>query len=70
MSLSIYHPNEKMYILCDTRTKITIENMSTPPKLQIKWFIELDKYQGMNRKIMEKKGIWSEFQMMKAKGRV
>ena len=66
LSLSVYHPNEKMFILCDTKTKEIIDNMTPQPKLQITWFIELDKYDGMNRQIMERKGNWSEFQMSKA----
>jgi hypothetical protein len=66
LSLSIYHPNEKIFILSDTKTKKIIDNMSPKPKLNITWFIELDKYDGMNRQIMESKGIWSEFQMAKA----
>jgi hypothetical protein len=66
LSLSVYHPNEKMFILCDTKTKEIIDNMTPQPKLQIEWFIELDKYDGMNRQIMERKGNWSEFQMSKA----
>ena len=66
LSLSVYHPNEKMFILCDTKTKEIIDNMTPQPKLQIDWFIELDKYDGMNRQIMERKGNWSEFQMSKA----
>ena len=66
LSLSVYHPNEKIYIICDTKTKEIIDNMTPQPKLQINWFIELDKYDGMNREIMTKKGIWSDFQMSKA----
>ena len=66
LSLSVYHPNEKMYILCDKKTKEIIDIMTPQPKLQIKWFIELDEYDGMNRTMMEKKGIWGKFQMSKA----
>jgi hypothetical protein len=66
LSLSVYHPNEKMFILCDTKTKAIIDNMTPQPRLQITWFVELDKYDGMNRQIMEKKGIWSDFQMAKS----
>ena len=66
LSLSVYHPNEKMYILCDTKTKEIVDIMTPQPKLQIKWFIELDEYDGMNRQMMEKKGIWDKFQMSKA----
>ena len=66
LSLSVFHPNEKMFILCDTKTKSIIDNMTPKPKLNITWFIELDKYDGMNRQIMTEKGIWSDFQMAKA----
>jgi hypothetical protein len=51
LSLSVFHPNEKMFILCDTKTKTIIDNMTPPPRLQMTWFIELDKYDGMNRSI-------------------
>jgi len=67
LSLSLYHPNEKIYILTDTKTKTIIDNITPQPKLDILWFIELDKYDGMNRQIMEAKGIWSDFQMAKAR---
>jgi hypothetical protein len=66
LSLSVFHPNEKMFILCDTKTKYIIDNMTPQPRLNITWFIELDKYDGMNRQIMTEKGIWSDFQMAKA----
>lgn len=66
LSLSIYHPNEKIYILTDTKTKNYIDTITPQPKLDIHWFIELDMYDGMNRQIMERKGIWSKFQMSKA----
>jgi len=66
LSLSVFHPNEKMFILCDTKTKEIVDNMTPQPRLQITWFVELDKYDDMNRQIMEQKGIWSEFQMAKA----
>jgi len=67
LSLSVFHPNERIFILCDTKTKEIIDNMTPQPSLQITWFVELDKYDGMNRQIMTKKGIWDEFQMSKAK---
>lgn len=66
LSLSVFHPNEKMFILCDTKTKEIVDNMTPQPRLQITWFVELDKYDGMNRDIMTRKGIWDEFQMSKA----
>lgn len=66
LSLSVYHPNEFIYILCDTKTKEIVDNITPQPKLQIVWFIELDDYNGMNREIMTKNGTWSDFQMSKA----
>ena len=66
LSLSVYHPNQTIYILSDTKTKEIIEKITPQPKLNIKWIIELDKYDGMNRTSMEKQKIWSEFQMGKA----
>lgn len=65
LSLSVYHPNEKIYIISDTKTKESIEQMTPKPRLQIIWFIELDIYDGMNREIMVDKGLWNEFQMAK-----
>ena len=67
LSLSLYHPNEKIYIMSDTKTKNTIENITPKPLLDIHWFVELDEYDGLNRFEMEKKGIWCDFQMSKAK---
>lgn len=66
LSLSVYHPNETIYILSDTKTKDIIDNITPKPKLNMVWYVELDKYDGMNRQIMEKKNIWSDFQMSKA----
>jgi hypothetical protein len=40
--------------------------MTPTPRLQIKWFIELDKYDDMNRQEMTNAGIWGDFQMGKA----
>ena len=67
LSLSIFHTNEKIYIICDTKTKEIIGEMTPQPRLQIAWHIELDKYDGMDRQQMENRGVWSEFQMAKAK---
>jgi hypothetical protein len=66
LSLSLFHPNAKVYILTDTKTKQIISEITPPPKLIINFFIELDNYDGMNRQIMENKGVWSDFQMSKA----
>ena len=66
LSLSIFHPNAKIYILTDLKTKQIISKVTPYPKLDIIFYTELDKYDGMNRDIMEKKGVWSDFQMSKA----
>ena len=66
LSLSLYHPGEKVHCLVDSKTKKTIDESTPKIKLNIRWHVKLDKYSGMNRRQMEQKGIWSEFQMMKA----
>jgi len=66
LSLSLFHRDETIYILTDTKTKDIILHLTPQPKLNIVWIIELDKYDGMNREIMEKNGVWSDFQMSKA----
>lgn len=67
LSLSIYHPNETIFIISDSKTKDEIEKITPQPKLNIIWFVELDSYSGMDRFTMDKKGIWSKFQMSKPK---
>ena len=66
LSLSIHHPNSNVYIMCDSETKKNIDNLTPQPKLNIKWFEELNKYSNMNRSQMEQNGLWSNFQMAKA----
>ena len=66
LSLSIYHEYEKIYVICDTRTKQLVDIMTPRPRLQIAWHVELDKYDCMDRKQMESLGIWSDFQMSKS----
>ena len=53
--------------MSDTKTKKSIEEMTPQPRLNIKWFIELDEYDGMNRMIMERKGLIKEFWNNKAR---
>lgn len=65
LSLSLYHTDETIYIMSDSKTQKSIEEMTPQPRLNIKWFIELDEYDGMNRMIMVDKGLWSKFQMSK-----
>ena len=67
LSLSIYHKNEKIYIMCDSKTKTYIENSTPQSQLQITWFIELDKYDGMDRQKMEKNKTFGEFLRNKMK---
>jgi hypothetical protein len=66
LSLSIYHTNEKIYILADSKTKYIIDNITPKPKLKIIWFIELDEYDNFDRTYMVHNNIWSKFQMNKA----
>ena len=66
LSLSIHHPNARVYVMCDTETKRNIDILTPQPKLELKWFVDLDKYSNMDRQQMEKNGLWSDFQMAKA----
>ena len=67
LSLSIYHPNETIYIMCDTKTKEYISNITPQPKLNMIWFVELDAYDGMNRMTMEKNNCFGTFLSYKMK---
>lgn len=67
LSLSIYHPNETIYIMCDTKTKESISNITPQPKLNMLWFVELDAYDGMNRMTMEKNNCFGTFLSYKMK---
>ena len=68
LSLSIFHAGVNVYIIGDNETKLYIENMCQYKNLtiHIKWFVELDKYTNMNRSMMEKEGIFTEFLNNKA----
>jgi hypothetical protein len=69
LSLSLFHTNERIYILCDTITKQKIDEMKNENneiKLDIIWFVELDKYTKLNRQTMERLDIWADFQMSKS----
>jgi hypothetical protein len=65
-SLSLFHQNARVYLLCDSKTKKIINAMTPVHRLDIQWFVELDKYDGMNRQTMTDCGIWGDFQMAKA----
>ena len=67
LSLSVFHPDEKIYILSDTKTKKYMDEVTPSPKLDIVWFIELDMYDNdMSTEQMKAKGLWRNFQMKKA----
>lgn len=66
LSLSLYHTNSNIYILCDSETKNYIDHSTHQSQLNIKWFIELDKYSNYNRKQMENMKIFGEFLNAKA----
>ncbi len=68
LTLSIHHPNSKVYVICDLESKKAIDNLSpnVNDRLNIKWYVELDEYSDKSRKQMEDEGIWSDFQMKKA----
>lgn len=67
LSLSLYHPNETVYIMCDTKTKEYISNITPQPKLKIHWHVELDEYYGLDRKTMENKKCFGKFLSYKMK---
>ena len=67
LSLSIYHPNENIYIISDSETKKIIENITPQPRLNIHWIVELDKYHGLNRFKMEQQNIFGTFLKNKMK---
>jgi len=65
-SLSIHHPNAKLYCFLDSKTKEVLERLSVKPKLDIIVKVELDKYTGLNRQMMERMNIIKEFWNNKA----
>ena len=65
LSLSVYHTDETIYIMSDSKTKKLVEEMTPKPRLNIKWFVELDEYDGLNRMMMEQKGLFTKFLMSK-----
>ena len=66
LSLSIHHPNSNVYCLVDTVSKNAILSYTPKLKLNVKWVENLNQYSGLNRAQMTQRGIWSDFQMMKA----
>ena len=66
LSLSLFHPNETIYIMCDTKTKQTIDEMTPCPKLNMVFLVDLDEYSGYDRMQMVERDLWSQFQMTKS----
>ena len=64
MSLSVLL-NSNVYCLVDTVSKNAVPSYTPSLQLNIKWIENLNKYSRLNRAQMTK-GIWSDFQMMKA----
>jgi len=67
LSLSVHHPHAKVYIMCDTETKLKMHQITPTPRLECIWIVTLDPFAGMNRQDMTAAGIWSDFQMSKAR---
>ena len=65
-SLSLHHPNAKIYCMIDTITKKVLDNLTLKPKLDIVTIVTLDKFTNLNRQEMLRLDIWNEFQMQKA----
>lgn len=63
ISISIYSPNVKIYILCDTtvKDKISLDF----PFLNIIYQCTLDKYSNKTRQTLEAEGKWLEFMLEK-----
>jgi hypothetical protein len=64
-SLEYYHENAKIYLFLDTETDILVSKEKF--NLQIVKEINLDEYAKYTRDEMEKNGLWTNFQMVKAK---
>jgi hypothetical protein len=67
LSLSLYHPNETIYIMCDTATKREIDEMTPTPQLNMVFMVDLDEYSGYDRMEMVARDLWSQFQMTKSR---
>jgi hypothetical protein len=67
LSLSLFHPNEKVFLIVDTPTKNNIEKSTPNLKLDIVWNVLLDDYTGLDRNAMNKISptMWTDFQLKK-----
>lgn len=62
-SIVYHHPETKVYIVCDSDTKKSVEPLFNHNCI---WFEELNQYSNLSRQQMTEQGIWSVFQMSKA----
>jgi hypothetical protein len=60
-TLSLHHPNAKVYCYVDTFTKQKIENYSFIENLNVNLFNELDEFSNMSRNDMERMGCFNQF---------
>lgn len=68
LSLSVHHPESTLYIVSDTKSKEYIENVMTPkPRIKLVWETLLDKYNGKNRRQMEREGTITDFFLEKTR---
>ena len=67
LSLSLFHPRAKIFIMCDSVTKKKISEMTPQPNLKIIWEVALNKYTDLNRNLMEQQGIFTDFLASKSK---
>lgn len=66
-SLSLFHQDSCVYVLCDTKTKEIMDLfLKDKSVLNIIWLVELDKYTNFERSTMEALDIWTDFQMSKS----
>ena len=66
LSLYIHHHSTPVLVMCDTGTMVRAKEY-LPFLCNVEYVCVLDRYSGMNRKQMEILGLWTEFQMKKAK---
>lgn len=65
LSLSIHHKGSTIYCMVDTKTSEEIMKIYNVLRVNVVFVVSLDKYYGMNRKEMEQRNIWREFQNTK-----
>lgn len=67
LTLSVHHRDAPTTVVCDTHTKEYILSLVPAPRLELHFVVELDEYTELNRNEMVKRGIWTRFQMFKAR---